>query len=92
MHIFQIFTYAGIVHTLQQGYPVPEFFLSDNEWNQLHSYMPLQNENGMIYAPCLTVPGFQMSEPDEKGVSSEKGDRLFEDTREHMFRNGKLKI
>lgn len=50
--------------------------------------------DGVIYREHETyqTPGFEMSAPDANGVSSEDGDRLFEDTRQHLYDSGKLQI
>lgn len=39
-----------------------------------------------------STPGFEMCEPDARGVSSEASDQYFEDTRKHLYDSGKLQI
>lgn len=91
MNILRLFTYAAIVNTLQQGYAVPSFFLSDDEWQCMSEYLPLQSENMMVYAAVLSVPG-DMCEPDALGRTSEAADRNFEETQHARFKSGSLQL
>lgn len=91
MHIFQLFTYAAVVDTLKQGYAVPAFYLSDNEWNHMATYLPLQSENMMVYAAVLSAPG-ELCEPDALERTSQEADWQFEDTQHARFNDGTLQL
>lgn len=89
MNAFQVFTYASIVTTLQAGYAVPAFFMSDDEWQQLAAYMPLQSENNMAYAAVLDA-GYV--EPGAHTHDSAEDDRTFEERHEGMINEGWMQL
>ena len=39
-----------------------------------------------------TTPDFQMCEPDARGTTTQAADQQFEDTRWHLFMDGKLQL
>ena len=70
----------------------PHWRCNTDEWNELAEYMPLQREHFTVYAAVLETPGFQMCEPDARGTTTQAADQQFEDTRWHLFADGKLQL
>lgn len=71
----------------------PVWRCSEREWQELVDACYCWRDGNIYRAhEVYTTPGFEMSEPDAQGMSSEAAEQDFELRREHMYESGKLQL
>jgi hypothetical protein len=80
------------ISILKQIGSCPAFFCSSDEWKELQAQYicrPSETEE-RVYEVWVLDAGFELLDCEAK--ASENGDRYFEETRQHLFTSGKLRL